>query len=161
MQARGLRYIHDVLMKTKIHFFQPRDIGQDGFLQQFRARLMAMLRDLDFWWGALFLVILLALFVAPAGVSVPQYKLGDIAQSSIRAPEDQGHRAAPVITLRCRNRCSHCYSRKSSSGQICGRPGWRFALSGQLRRPESAPGWAGRRRRRLLSAGTALEFVGV
>src|SRR5438132_712350 len=75
-------------MKSKIHFFQPRDAGENGFLARFRTRVIAMLRDQDFWWGFLFLVILLFLFVAPAGVSVPQYKRGDIAQSTIRAPED-------------------------------------------------------------------------
>ncbi len=74
-------------MKTKIHIFQPGDKDTSP------AKLLWLkVRDLlstrDFWFGTLFALAILLLFLAPAEVTIPKYKLGDIAQATVRAPRD-------------------------------------------------------------------------
>lgn len=75
-------------MKTKIHFFQPTDHKDLGPVGKTFRKLGSLLRDRDFWYGLLFLVLLLLLFVTRGEFSIPSYKLGDIAQSTVRSPQD-------------------------------------------------------------------------
>jgi cyclic-di-AMP phosphodiesterase PgpH len=73
-------------MKPKVHFFQPnskastwstiRQKAIDGFKQQ------------DLWWGLLFVVVMMSLFVTRSQPSVPMYKIGEIAERTVRAGQD-------------------------------------------------------------------------
>lgn len=75
-------------MKTKIHFFQPADQTEHGPFGKALRKAASLLKDRDFWFGFLFLVLLLLLFVGRGEFSIPSYKLGDIAASTVRSPQD-------------------------------------------------------------------------
>lgn len=53
-----------------------------------KAKLLATLKDRNFWWGLLFLLALLSMFVIQLGKSLPDYKSGEIADSTVRANRD-------------------------------------------------------------------------
>lgn len=75
-------------MKTKIHFFQPADQKNLGPFRIAMRKTGELLRERDFWFGLLFFTLMLLLFVGRGEFSVPSYKLGDIAQSTVRSPQD-------------------------------------------------------------------------
>ncbi|HJZ11168.1 MAG TPA: HDIG domain-containing protein, partial [Acidobacteriota bacterium] len=72
-------------MKSKIQIFSPKGEESGTRLWQQAKRL---LKDRDFWWGLLFIAALLVLFAARMDSTIPNYKIGEIAESTIRAPED-------------------------------------------------------------------------
>jgi len=74
-------------MKSKVQFFHPADKGE-GTSDRIRKQIVGLLRQRDFWLGMLFLLILVAVFSARLEFAVPNYKLGDIAQSTVRTPQD-------------------------------------------------------------------------
>jgi len=74
-------------MKSKVHFFNPVE-KNERTLELIRKQITGLLRQRDFWWGMLFLIILVVLFSARLEFAVPNYKLGDIAQSTVRSPQD-------------------------------------------------------------------------
>src|SRR5262245_54285904 len=75
-------------MKTKIHIFQPGDKNDVPAAKKFWLKILKLLSMRDFWAGLCFAAAILFLFVAPVEVKIPQYKLGEIAQSTVRAPRD-------------------------------------------------------------------------
>src|SRR5262249_24529944 len=75
------------MTKQKVQFFNPAN-NEAGSFTKAGQSLMRLFRNQDFWFGLLFLIILLFLFVSRIELSIPNYKLGDIAQSTIRAPQD-------------------------------------------------------------------------
>ncbi len=75
-------------MKTKIHIFQPGEKNDVPAVKQFWFKVLKLLSMKDFWAGLCFAAVILFLFVAPVEVRIPDYKLGDIAQSTVRAPRD-------------------------------------------------------------------------
>src|ERR1700752_3100945 len=75
-------------MKTKIHIFQPGDKNDVPAVKQFWLKCLKLLSMRDFWAGLCFAASILFLFIAPVEVKIPEYKLGEIAQSTVRAPRD-------------------------------------------------------------------------
>jgi cyclic-di-AMP phosphodiesterase PgpH len=75
-------------MKSKIQLFHPKDNGDLPASSKIREHFVALIRDSDSWWGLLFIVMILFLFVTRTEMSIPNYKLGDIAHSTIRATHD-------------------------------------------------------------------------
>src|SRR5262245_36409292 len=75
-------------MKTKIHIFQPGDKNDVPAAKKFWLKILKLLSMRDFWAGLCFAAAILFLFVAPVEVKIPEYKLGEIAQSTVRAPRD-------------------------------------------------------------------------
>jgi cyclic-di-AMP phosphodiesterase PgpH len=73
--------------KSRIKFFNPEQKNERS-LKRLRDKLLAVLKNRHFWWGIVFLIALLLLFSARLELSIPNYKLGDIAQSTIRSPQD-------------------------------------------------------------------------
>lgn len=74
-------------MKSKIQFFHPADKGERTS-ERIRKQIAGLLGQRDFWLGMLFLLILVAVFSARLEFAVPNYKLGDIAQSTVRTQQD-------------------------------------------------------------------------
>ncbi len=74
-------------MKSKVQFFHPAEKG-DQTSDRIRRQISGLLRQRDFWWGLFFLLILVAVFSARLEFAVPNYKQGDIAQSTVRSPQD-------------------------------------------------------------------------
>lgn len=74
-------------MKTKIHFFKP-GAKEELFFELIWRKILNLLKDRDFWWGVFFILSLLFFFITRVQFSVPDYKIGDIAQSTVRAPKD-------------------------------------------------------------------------
>ncbi len=75
-------------MKTKIHIFQPGDKNDVPAVKQFWLKCLKLLSMKDLWAGLCFAGAILFLFIAPVEVKIPEYKLGEIAQSTVRAPRD-------------------------------------------------------------------------
>jgi putative nucleotidyltransferase with HDIG domain len=75
-------------MKTKIHIFQPGDKNDIPAAKKFWLKILQLLSMRDFWAGLCFAAAILFLFIAPVEVKIPEYKLGEIAQSTVRAPRD-------------------------------------------------------------------------
>jgi len=74
-------------MKSKIQLFHPKDSG-DLPSHEIRQKLIALISDRDSWWGLLFIIAILFLFITRSEMSIPNYKAGDIAHSTIRASQD-------------------------------------------------------------------------
>ncbi|MCI0444271.1 hypothetical protein L0152_13800, partial [bacterium] len=75
-------------MKTKIHIFQPGDKNDVPAVKQFWLKCLKLLSMRDLWAGLCFAAAILFLFIAPVEVKIPEYKLGEIAKSTVRAPRD-------------------------------------------------------------------------
>ena len=73
-------------MKSKIKVFNPPE--SEGRVLKLRDQIVRLLRDKDFWWGLFFLFTLLLLFSTRSEKPVPEYNVGDIAHSTVRAPRD-------------------------------------------------------------------------
>lgn len=73
-------------MKSKIKVLNPPE--SEGRVVQLRDQISRLLRDKDFWWGFFFLSVLLLLFGTRSEKPVPEYNVGDIAHSTVRAPRD-------------------------------------------------------------------------
>ncbi len=73
-------------MKSKIKIFSPPE--SQGAATQVRDHIFRLLRERDFWWGTFFLVTLLLLFSTRSEIPIPEYNVGDIAHSTVRAPRD-------------------------------------------------------------------------
>src|SRR5512145_1963179 len=74
-------------MKTKIHVFQPGDKDTSA-VKLLWSKILALLKTRDFWYGTLAAILILLLFLSPSDVTIPKYKLSDIAQATVRAPRD-------------------------------------------------------------------------
>src|SRR5262245_59315907 len=74
-------------MKSKIQLFHPKDSGELPS-HEIRQKLIALISDRDSWWGLLFIIAILFLFITRSEMSIPNYKAGDIAHSTIRASQD-------------------------------------------------------------------------
>src|SRR5215204_4958772 len=73
-------------MKSKIKVFNPPE--SEGRVMKLRVQFLRLMRDKDFWWGLFFLFTLLLLFSTRSEKPVPDYNIGDIAHSTVRAPRD-------------------------------------------------------------------------
>jgi len=73
-------------MKSKIKVFNLPE--SEGRVLKLRDQIVRLLRDKDFWWGLFFLFTLLLLFSTRSEKPVPEYNVGDIAHSTVRAPRD-------------------------------------------------------------------------
>jgi putative nucleotidyltransferase with HDIG domain len=75
-------------MKSKIHLFQPKDANDLPASGKIRQQIVSLLKDRESWWGLFFILAILFLFITRTEMSIPNYKAGDIAHSTIRATED-------------------------------------------------------------------------
>src|ERR1041384_1449364 len=75
-------------MKPKIQFFNPGEQAELKAAGILRKKLGDLLHNRDFWVGAALLIRLLFLFVTRIELAIPRYKMGDIAQSTVRASRD-------------------------------------------------------------------------
>jgi putative nucleotidyltransferase with HDIG domain len=73
-------------MKSKIKKFNPPET--DSTVSRIRKQISQIVRDKDFWWGLFSLIALLFLFSTRSEAPIPQYNVGDIAHSTVRAPRD-------------------------------------------------------------------------
>lgn len=74
-------------MKNKVHILKP-STPEDSRLNAVARHVSAWMTNRDVWWGALFLIALLFLFVSRLELSIPTYKPGEIAQVTVRSPRD-------------------------------------------------------------------------
>lgn len=74
-------------MKTKLHYFRSSQKGEN-FPGRIGKEFKSLIRNKDFWFGSLVLVLLLLLFGAEIKSRIPDYELGEIAHSTVRAPFD-------------------------------------------------------------------------
>ncbi len=75
-------------MKSKIQLFHPNDKNDLSLSDKIGRHLVALIHDKDSWWGLLFIVAILFLFLTRTEMSIPVYKAGDIAHTTIRASQD-------------------------------------------------------------------------
>ena len=73
-------------MKSKIKIFNPPET--ESAATRLWNQITHLVRTRDFWWGVGFLVPLLLLFSTRSETPVPEYNVGDIAHSTVRAPRD-------------------------------------------------------------------------
>jgi putative nucleotidyltransferase with HDIG domain len=75
-------------MKTKIHLFNSGERKELPAAGLVRGKIVGLLQEREFWWGVLFVTTLLFLFVTRVRYTVPNLQLGEISQSTVRAPRD-------------------------------------------------------------------------
>ncbi len=73
-------------MKSKVRFLNPAENSNPAV--KIGQQIIRAFREKDFWWGLLFLVILLLLFSTRSEPRLPEYNVADIARSTVRAPRD-------------------------------------------------------------------------
>jgi cyclic-di-AMP phosphodiesterase PgpH len=73
-------------MKAKIKFLNRPE--SESIVSKLSASAVRLARNKDFWWGIVFLAILLLLFGTRTEIPIPDYNVGDIAHSTVRAPRD-------------------------------------------------------------------------
>ena len=73
-------------MKPKIKIFNPPEKESTGI--RIKQQVSKLLRNKDFWWGLFFLSVLLLLFGTRSETPIPEYNVGDIAHSTVRAPRE-------------------------------------------------------------------------
>src|SRR5215470_13898490 len=73
-------------MKSKVKLFSPPET--ESIPAKLARELVGVLQTKDFWWGMLFLTLLLLLFGTRTETKIPAYHVGDIAHSTVRSPRD-------------------------------------------------------------------------
>src|SRR5262245_14313230 len=73
-------------MKPKVHFFQPN--SKASVWSTIRQKAIEGVKQQDLWWGLLFVVVMMSLFITRSQPTVPMYKIGEIAERTVRAGQD-------------------------------------------------------------------------